>query len=89
MNVTVFEARDQLEQLIERVQMGQRIVIGKPDEIAAALISIEDWARLEQLDAAQSVSQSHSLANTVLRYHDPFEPVAHKDWLSREINKHD
>ena len=82
MTITVTEAKNHLEQLLAGVQQdGQRIVIETSGEISAALDSLEDLARLERLDAVNHASQLHSLANTVIHYDNPFEPVADTNWL--------
>jgi prevent-host-death family protein len=82
MAVTASFAKDQLSQLLERARSGaERIVIEKHGKPAAVLVSVEDLARLERLDASERATKHPSLSGSVLRFDDPFKPaVPVEDW---------
>ena len=81
MQITATKAKDQFSNLLERVRVSsERIVIEKHGKPAAALVSVADFERLQRLDAFERAEPHQPLAGTVLRFDDPFEPIAPNDW---------
>lgn len=79
--VPVTEARAQLSELVGRVAFGgQRIPLSRHGRIRAALVSADDLARLEELDAAGlSIGGGGQVttAPSYTRAARPLAPAAH------------